>query len=117
MTDKGKGFYHGTGRITEEYDAALAEHNFRPLMTQSNTIQPGDCQELMLHETAVAWVRRKLTHTLPAEPWKETRGDFGHRLKEICSYINEAYDVAGLSHEFPDRLEAVYEAQGGRIKK
>ena len=68
MTDKGKGFYHGTGRITDEYKTVLSDCGLRPLMGESNTVQPGDCQELMLHETAVAWVRRKLEHTLPGFP-------------------------------------------------
>jgi hypothetical protein len=117
MTDKGKGFYHGTGRITDEYKTVLSDCGLRPLMGESNTVQPGDCQELMLHETAVAWVRRKLEHTLPVEPWRETRDAFEARLKQASEEINEAYDVAGLCHEFPERVEALFEAEGGRICK
>ena len=82
MTDKGKGFYDGTGRITDEYATALSENGLRPLMGQNNVVQPGDCQELMLHETAVAWVRRKVARCLPAEPWKETRDEFEARVSK-----------------------------------
>ena len=117
MTDKGKGFYHGSGRITDEYAAALAANGLRPLMGHANVIQPGDCQELMLHETAVAWVRRRLESSLPAEPWAETRTQFKARLKTLAKYINQAFDVAGLTHEWPERVEAVAAAKGGRIKK
>ena len=117
MTDKGKGFYHGSGRITDEYAAALEASGLRPLMGHDNVIQPGDCQELMLHETAVAWVRRKLERCLPAEPWTETRAEFKARLKTVAQQINKEYDVAGLTHEWPDRIEAVAAASGGRIKK
>ena len=117
MTDKGKGFYHSTGRITEEYAAALKAIRMRPLMGETNVEQPGDCQELMLHETAVAWVRRRLERCLPAEPWKETRADFGSRLRKVCREINQEYDVPGLTHQFLARLKAVSEAKGGRIKQ
>ena len=117
MTDKGKGFYHGSGRITDEYAAALEANGLRHLMGHANVIQPGDCQELMLHETAVAWVRRRLECCLPAEPWTETRTEFKARLKSVANYINQAFDVAGLTREWPERLEAVAAANGGRIKK
>ena len=117
MTDKGKGFYHGTGRITDEYAAALEGNRLRALMGHANVIQPGEWQELMLHETAVAWVRRKLERCLPAEPWKETRAEFKAHLKTVARYINENFDVDGLTHALPERLEAVAAASGGRIKK
>ena len=117
MTDKGKGFYHGTGRITDEYAAALEAHGLRAMMGHANVTQPGDCQELMLHETAVAWVRRRLECCMPSEPWTETRTEFKARLKKVARYINQAFDVGGLTHEFPERLDAVTAANGGRIKK
>ena len=108
---------HGSGRITDEYAAALQANGFRPLLGHANVIQPGDCQELMLHETAVAWVRRRLECCLPAEPWAETRTEFKARLTTVAQYINKTFDVAGLTHELPERMEAVAAASGGRIKK
>ena len=55
--------------------------------------QPGQLQEMMLHETAVAWMRLRLSKTKPREPWTETREQYGTRLKEIAAYINAEYDV------------------------
>ena len=69
MTDKRKGFYHGSGRITDEYATALEANGLRPLM------------------------------------------------KSVAKYINQAFDVAGLTRERPERVEAVAAANGGRIKK
>ena len=117
MTDKGKGFGHGTGRITDQYAAALEAHGLRALMGHANFIQPGDCQELMLHETAVAWVMRRLDCCMPAEPCMETRTEFKARLKKVARYIYQAFDVGGLTNEFPERLEAVAAANGRHIKK
>ena len=45
------------------------------------TLQPGDLKDLMLHETAVAWIDRRLTVTTPAKPWDETVDEFGERLR------------------------------------
>ena len=39
------------------------------------------------------------------------------RLKAPAQYINQAFDVADRTHEWPERVEAVSAAKGGRIKK
>ena len=58
FTDRGNGFYvSGTGRITPGYDAALKTHNLRAYFGNDASIQPGQLQEVMLHETAVSWTR------------------------------------------------------------
>ena len=51
--------------------------------------QPGSLQEMMLHETAVAWIRRGLTCTLPAKPQKETVEDLLARMRKVVQKINE----------------------------
>ena len=71
----------------------------------------------MLHETAVAWIRRKLERTLPARPWEETRSAYEARLKDIVRTINARFDVEGLTHEFPERIDSIIDAEGGRIAK
>ena len=69
FVDRGCGFYNaGNGAITPEFKAALQEHNLTALMSDDAAQQPGSLQEMMLHETAVAWIRRGLTWTLPAKP-------------------------------------------------
>ena len=53
------------GKITRGFAGALREHNLRASMGHDASRQPGDLQELMLHETAVAWTNGRLTHTAP----------------------------------------------------
>ena len=67
--------------------------------------QPGNIQELLLHETLVAWIRRRLAQTVPKKPWEETEEQYGQRLRGVVAYINENYNVAGLCDEFLDRVE------------
>ena len=118
MTDRGKGFYNTiTGEITPEYAAALRRAELRPLMGDNAAIQPGQAQDLMLHETAVAWIRKKLEWSLPSEPWKETREQHEARLKRIVREINETYDVAGLTHEMPERIAQLIGKGGDRLHK
>ena len=79
--------------------------------------QPGNLQELMLHETAVSWVRRRLTESTPASAASETRETYVTRLKQVCADINASLDVEGLSRAFPARVRALLEAKGDRITK
>ena len=74
-------------------------------------------QELMLHETAVSWVRDRLKKTLPRRCWEETEEAYGARLKEAASYINSTHDVEGLCMEFPGRLRDLVEQNGDRLAK
>ncbi len=71
----------------------------------------------MLHETAVAWVRRRETVPVPQtrEPWHETV-EYGTRICSICQHVNEHFDVEGLCRKFPERLQKVVDAEGDRIE-
>ena len=53
--------------------AALEENNLSAFMGADATRQPGDLKDLMLHETAVAWLDDRLTVTtqIRAEPHQE----------------------------------------------
>ena len=118
FVDRGRGFYNaGIGMITPEFNAALAEHKLKPFMGDDASRQPGSLQEMMLHETAVAWIRRGLTWTLPVKPWEETVAAYSQRLKEVVRVINSEYDVEGLCKELPDRVQALHAARGGRLSK
>ena len=118
FVDRGRGFYNaGTGVITPEFKAALAQHNLKPFMGDHASQQPGALQEMMLHETAVAWIRRCLTWSLPAKPWEESLGDYSKRLKEVVHMVNSVYDVEGLCKELPQRVQALRAAHGGRLPK
>ena len=78
-------------------------------------VQPGFLADVLLHETAVAWVRGLETSTAPAAPWRETREEFGQRLREIGRRVNEKYNVAGLCSELPSRVQRVIEKEGDRL--
>ena len=79
--------------------------------------QPGTLQEAMLHETVVAWARNLMTKSTPAKPWEESPELFGRRLKEAFAFMNDNYNVEGLSRELPDRVQTLVEADGDRLCK
>ena len=104
-------------QVTGKYKSALATHGFTAFAGDDARIQPGNLQEAMLHETAVAWVRTRLHRTLPKRPWEEDDDTYAKRLKAAAAYINDNYKVADLCLEFPARVASILEAEGGRIKK
>lgn len=117
LVDRGRGFYHpGTGGITPEFAGALREHGFRALMGTSAAQQPGFLADVLLHETAVSWVRELLHITTPAAPWQETREAFGERLREVARRVNENHNVDGLCNELPRRLQELVGKQGDRLR-
>ena len=74
---------------------------------------------MMLHETAVSWMRRRLARTLPAKPWEETRQEYASRLKACCDEINRDLDVGALCRAFPRRIQNLVQKKkkkGGRLK-
>ena len=85
-------------------------------MGDDASIQPGRLQEMMLHETAVSWMRRRLASTLPAKPWEETRQEYASRLKACCDEINCNLDVEVLCRALPRRIQNLVKKQGGRLK-
>ena len=101
--------------ITDAFKAALAGNNLRTYYGDDASVQPGNLREGLLHETAVAWVRRREEATRPREAWKETVAEFGARLRKICQDINDSCDVEGLCRGLPRRVEALVEAHGDRI--
>ena len=79
--------------------------------------QPGSLWEMMLHETAVSWIRRGLTWSLPPRPWEESPIGYARRLKAVVRDINTHYNVEGLCRELPQRVLDLNAAQGGRLGK
>ena len=118
ITDKGRGFWNpGTGHITQEYKDAVCKFKFTTFMGDDATLQPANAADLMLHETAVAWVRKRLSNTLPKNEWLETREEYGHRLKEVATFINREHDVKGLCHGFSKRVDDLIDRGGDRLAK
>ena len=118
FTDRGQGFYNNNcGHITRLYKGALEEHGLKAYYGDDASIQPGNLQEIMLHETAVAWVRRREAVTQKRQPWTETVEEFGARLRDAADHINRHFDVEGLCKGLPERVQKVIDNEGDRIKK
>ena len=94
FVDRGRGFYNpGNGKITPAFQTALAECHFKAFWRDDASVQPGHLQEIMLHETAVSWLRHRLTTTVTANVWEETSVAFAGRLRQCCAEINSSLDV------------------------
>ena len=72
---------------------------------------------MQLLETAVSWVRHRLTRTTPKSAAEETREEYVARLKQVCADINATLDVESLCWGFPARVEGVRKAEGDRLTK
>ena len=77
--------------------------------------QPGNLQDFLLHETAVAWIRYREKKSKPKVPWEETPAEVGQRLRAICQDINDNLEVDDLCRRFPKRLQALVDAKGERL--
>jgi len=118
FVDRGRGFYNtGNGKITADFAAALRTHSLQVFMGSDAARQPGNLQDLMLHETVVAWVRRLMAASTPAAPWNESVEQYGQRLRAAFAKCNSDYDVESLSREFPERVQSVLDAGGDRLCK
>ena len=66
----------------------------------------------------MSWLRKRLTVTLPAEPWEETEEELGVRLKAAATWVNQHHDVEALCKEMPQRMhDLVYKMKGQRLPK
>ena len=87
FTDHGNGFYDsGNGAITASYKSALKDHHLKAFFGDDASAQPGQLQEVMLHETAVAWLRQRPAKTKPEQPWVESVEDYRSRLKRCAAF-------------------------------
>ena len=118
FTDRGNGFYgSGSGAMTDSYRAALKANKLNAFMGTSASMQPGCLQEVMLHETAMAWVRIRLAKTVPKNCWTESVADYHKRLKACCADINATHNVDGLCRELPLRVQMLVDNKGDCIPK
>ena len=117
FTDRGLGFFHPNGGITAEWQAGLAAAGLRAYQGEDAGAQPGQVGDVLLHATAVSWLRAGLTATIPGSPETETEEDYYTRLQEVCADVNKRHDVADLCKGFRARLEKVVEKEGDAIGK
>jgi len=111
-TDRGKGFFDLSGKITPAWDAGLTAAGLRPYQGQDASSQPGKMGDTLLHETAVSWLKAGLTETTPRRPHEETREQFFQRFTQVCAKANKTHDIEGLCQRWPDRLRDVVAKKG-----
>lgn len=117
FVDRGAGFWAPrTGKIIRQFKAALEEAELIAYYGDDASAQPGNMQDILLHATAVSWIRYIEGRNKPQTPWKETPAEFGARLRRICQEINDKLDVEGLCKGWPKRAQEVADAVGDRIK-
>ena len=116
--DRGSGMYAPfTGQATGAYARAVEEEGFRFDGGTDNKAQPADLADLLLHETAVSHVMKRLRYTRPRKPWLETRQQFTDRMQRVVKDVNKSVDLVGICCEYPTRLRALVEKKGDRLRK
>ena len=73
--------------------------------------------DVLLHETAVSHVQKRIRLTRPRKPWLETREQFVARVQRIVKDVNKSVDLVGICCEYPTRLKTLVEKKGDRLRK
>ena len=116
FTDRGRGFYQpNSGVITAKWKQGIEANGFQAFMKNNAQRQPGSLQDVLLHETAVSWLRRRLERSTPTKCWEESRQAYGRRLKRCCEEVNKECDVKGLYNAFPKRIKLLKKKEGERL--
>ena len=116
FVDRGPGFWAtNSGKIMDDFKAALQENDLKTYYKNDAGRQPGNLQEVMLHETAVSWIRRREALNRMTKPWEETPEQFATRLKGVVQEINDTLNVEGLCRAFKQRVQKLVDREGDRI--
>ena len=103
-------------RLTSLVKPTTLNINQNPAPTTDDAgMQPDNLQEVLLHETAVSWIRRREALNRMPNPWEETPEQFATRLKGIVKEINETLNVEGLCRAFKQRVQKLVVRDGDRI--
>ena len=117
FTDRGTGMYNPHGKIVREYAQAIAAAGLQTYWGADASSQSPDMPDLLMHETAVAWFRNNMKKERPVcAPWEETQAQWLVRARRVTRYVNDNYDVYGLCHAFPKRLNNAVGKDGDRLR-
>ena len=117
FTDRGTGMFSPAGHILPRYDGALRAAGLRSFFGADATAQAPDMGDLLLHETAVSWVRNRLRRMRPQRvPWEETVAQWAKRMSGAVAYANAHHKVDDLCRAFPARLDKCVAVAGGRLR-
>ena len=119
VTDRGPGFYQASsGTIVAAYKGALSQNKIIAFAGDEAKWQPPDLPDVLLHETAVAWVRGFFKKR-PFKVKKKVKHNFtlfAKMLRQCELHINKKYAVTGLCKAFPRRIQALIKAKGDRLR-
>ena len=123
FSDRGPGFYNPRyGVITSDYDAALRSFGFEPWAgthaLQGPRRQPGDVADILLHETAISWLKQRLAKSdaLVKRAWQETPAQFAERLAAAAGDVNATCSVEDLCRSWRKRLQELVQNRGDRLR-
>ena len=115
---RGTGLYNSWGKADRAYCAAVKAAGFKLFGGDDASQQSPDMPDLLLHETAVAWFRRKLSKQRPVcVPWEETVAQWTARARHVVAFVNDNYRVDRLCQQLPTRLRACRDSDGERLRK
>ena len=117
FTDRGTGMYSPGGQIVGKYEEALRLGGWRSFFGADASKQAPDMGDMLLHETAVSWVRWRLRSIKPRSlPWEESDLQWKRRMQLAVEHANSKYRGSDLCHSFPARLQKCVDADGGRLR-
>ena len=117
FTDRGTGMFSPCGKIVREYERALKRGGWRSFFGPDATLQAPDMGDMLLHETAVSWVRNRLRKLRSrCLPWDETSVQWANRMQKAVDHVNETYNADKLCRSFPRRLKLCVASGGDRLK-
>ncbi len=99
-----------------QFKEALGTHGLTCIMGDDASAQPGNLQDVLLHETAVSCLRLRLAASTPARCWEEAPVQYTSRLKRCCDDVNQNLKVDDLCNAWPKRIRKVRDLEGGRLK-
>ena len=118
-TDRGSGMYiPKTGKVTAAYGEAVHNRGFRLYSGDEFADQPSDLADILLHETAAATFRKRLTATPPVvKPWLESHKQFKKRVAGVVAEANRKMKLQRLCCEYPARIDLLIQKNGDRLRK
>ena len=119
-SDRGPGmFVPRTGQATGSYAEGMEAAGLCLYIGADASAQPSDLADFLLHETAIACLKRNLNAAASPEskPWQETHKQFQKRVSRVVREANKKCEFDLLCCEYLTRLEELVTKKADRLKK
>ena len=119
-SDRGPGmFVPRTGQATGSYAEGMEAAGLCLYIGADASAQPSDLADFLLHETAIACLKRNLNAAASPEskPWQETHKQFQKRVSRVVREANKKCEFRLLCCEYLTRLEELVTKKADRLKK